>query len=133
MLKTPLRMGVAGLAALGVVGYVGKDKVQELVFGDTTYEVAGAGQAKAVVSYRSGVTEQITKEVDLPWKETVRLGESWDKASVTVSPKDVAGAVAGKFTCSITHNGTRVGWATSSVLPTTSCTALRVQPLGGQR
>jgi hypothetical protein len=133
MLKTPLRLGVVGLAALGAAGYFGKDKVEEFVFGDTTYEVTGSGQAKAVVSYRSGTTEQITKEVDLPWKETVRLGESWDKASVTVTPKDVAGAFAGKFTCSITHNGKRVGWAASSFVPSTSCTALPVQPMGGQQ
>lgn len=133
MLKTPLRMGAAGLAVLGAAGYVGKDKAEEFIFGDTTYEVAGSGQAKAVVSYRSGVTEQITKEVDLPWKETVRLGESWDTASVTVTPKDVAGAVAGKFTCTIIHNGKRVGWAASSFVPTTACTALPVQPMGGRQ
>lgn len=133
MLKTPLRLGVAGLAALGFAGYVGKDKVEEVVFGDTTYEVVGSGQAKAVVRYRSGATEEITKEVDLPWKETVRLGESWDKASVAVTPKDVAGAFAGKFTCAITHNGKRVGWASSSLVATAACTALPVQPMGGQQ
>jgi hypothetical protein len=133
MLKTPLRLGVAGLAVLGAVGYVGKDKVESWVLGDTTYEVSGSGQAKAVVSYRSGTTEQITKEVDLPWKETVRLGESWDKASVTVTPKDVAGLVAGNLTCSITHEGKRVGWSSSSVVAATSCSVLPVQPMGGSQ
>jgi hypothetical protein len=104
-----LLLACGGLVAYGVLNTEDKPKPRAVPTAEVTYEVLGDGKADiSYLAHSEAGNATVSKDVQLPWKKTVRVPLDKDPiVSITLGEKD------GRAACTLAIRGKHVQRATA--------------------